>query len=537
MIGIWADILSSAVRRRRRDALSDRKDVFLAQDEADRTESHDSAKEDHKVKKRGRLEKSPAEIQEIKERTIDLIASSQCNTQNFIIFDALKDSADKVVDKLTKALSVATHESTSMIGFAETESERLSYAWELYILFKHNAKIQGRYARGLHYLSTFIALCTTMFAVVLTASKLDDSETDTSSMYQFSESIDIDNSGQQFLGLATSVLPIVATFVISLVSKFAPQRRSNMLEAAAAHIRCEIYRYRCRINEYGRRAKSEVIERLLNPTLREMRNQGSREDHDVQQQDYVKSRSGGQEAFAEVIQQINNDLMTGDVKMGSLKRPPGDAFKGLAKTLFPAQEIKSAAKAKSRDITDIRDETIASALELKNHSDYEFLHAKAIEEDMQYDDGISVISGEHYILFRLSPMISKLNEDAPVLERWYEIYQTFVFFGTMCAGIVALLGFRAWVPLVIAVVAGVESIAAFEQISAKLMGVNGSLGHLKSLKIWWQSLSKMEKRNAKNKIHLVQATEDAIHLSKAYLGVGSVRLRPVDSEDENEKER
>eukprot|EP00747_Dinoflagellata_sp_TGD_P224711 gnl/TRDRNA2_/TRDRNA2_97516_c1_seq1.p1 gnl/TRDRNA2_/TRDRNA2_97516_c1~~gnl/TRDRNA2_/TRDRNA2_97516_c1_seq1.p1 ORF type:complete len:241 (-),score=48.54 gnl/TRDRNA2_/TRDRNA2_97516_c1_seq1:180-866(-) len=212
--------------------------------------------------------------------------------------------------------------------------------------------------------------------------------------------------------------------------------------------------------------------------------------------------------------------MSGDAKLGSLQKPPSSAFQRLTDSLFPPKDLR-----KALGDTGNKTALLQRNLEQAQHSDYTLMTALTAEDDIEFDNGILNVSAEQYIAFRLMPAITELNHAAPNAEWQYHIYQTVMFFGTMVTGLLAVVGLRAWVPLVIAFLASVESIAQFEQVGPRLLGINGALTTLKNLKIWWLRLSRMEKRMAQNKMHLVEGTEDAIAASIAVYAQGMVRSR------------
>jgi len=243
--------------------------------------------------------------------------------------------------------------------------------------------------------------------------------------------------------------------------------------------------------------------------------------------------------FAETMGGIHNEMMSGEARMSSLQKPPADAFDRLVQTFF--SQSHTAVQQGLQAPTNASDDSgriplLGRALEFQEHSDYTMISAQALEDDIEFDDGLSIISAENYILFRLGPQIKEYSELAPWLEWGYWTYQVTIFLGTMFTGMLGLLGLRTWVPLVIAFLATVETVAQFEMVSPRLAAVNAALVHLKGLKIWWQSLSKMEKRNARNKVYLVEATEDAIGAVHAVWGQGNIPTRKKDGNGDQDSE-
>eukprot|EP00747_Dinoflagellata_sp_TGD_P183169 gnl/TRDRNA2_/TRDRNA2_37889_c0_seq1.p1 gnl/TRDRNA2_/TRDRNA2_37889_c0~~gnl/TRDRNA2_/TRDRNA2_37889_c0_seq1.p1 ORF type:complete len:652 (+),score=90.68 gnl/TRDRNA2_/TRDRNA2_37889_c0_seq1:43-1956(+) len=501
--GLWADVLSTAVRRRR--------SKMGPQDKQDTTKA-DDIDEDQVIKKQ---EGEDVRVSSLLDRAHQQLKTSR-NLHNFIIFDANKDTGEKVVDQLTKALSIASGEDTLETGFAQTERDRLLYAWELYLLFNHNAQRQWRRARLLQYAISLLSFLTTASAVLSTVSNLSSEDPSA----HLSQGVAFAATVQTGISIACSMLPIVSTFLISTSSKFNFTRRFAALFVSAQRVRSEIYRYRARVGEYGRHTQNATIQRLMDSIQK---------DGKPNREGQMKEPMTGRELFAETVTSLQNELMSSELKLASLKRPPRSSFDRLAQELFPAKLTQNDGQAGHRPL-------LGRALEGHDHSDFMLLTAQMREEDLQFDDGMSCIGAELYILFRMGPKIKELNEKAPWLERLYFTYQMFMLFGTMASGVMAIMGLRAWVPLVVALVATVESVAQFEEVSARLIGVNTALSNLKNLKIWWQSLSQMERRMGANKTYLVETSEDALALEYAVFAQGLLKKRRPE-EDGGEKDK
>ena len=98
-------------------------------------------------------------------------------TSSFLVFDALKDTPDRVIERLTSALVLNGGDDVKEMGFQETKQPRLQYAWELCLLFRHNAELVESKARWVQRLITLAAFLTAFCAVLLNASneaRLDD---------------------------------------------------------------------------------------------------------------------------------------------------------------------------------------------------------------------------------------------------------------------------------------------------------------------------------------------------------------------------
>eukprot|EP00747_Dinoflagellata_sp_TGD_P091073 gnl/TRDRNA2_/TRDRNA2_164931_c5_seq1.p1 gnl/TRDRNA2_/TRDRNA2_164931_c5~~gnl/TRDRNA2_/TRDRNA2_164931_c5_seq1.p1 ORF type:complete len:155 (+),score=25.92 gnl/TRDRNA2_/TRDRNA2_164931_c5_seq1:50-466(+) len=137
----------------------------------------------------------------------------------------------------------------------------------------------------------------------------------------------------------------------------------------------------------------------------------------------------------------------------------------------------------------------------------------------------------------MTPAIKSLSERMPVLDRNWSIVQLVILLGTLVSAVLGILSLQTWIPMTVAMVAGIESIAQFEQTSSQLTGANASLAQLKKLRIWWQSLSMVEKRMPTNKTQLVEEAEEAIEGEVAAWTQGLLRrMKRVTKQQENEAE-
>ena len=88
-----------------------------------------------------------------------------------------------------------------------------------------------------------------------------------------------------------------------------------------------------------------------------------------------------------------------------------------------------------------------------------------------------------------------------------------------------------------ATVACIESLSSFDQTSARLEGANGALTRLKTLRIWWQSLSRTQQKMPQNKETLIVASEEAIEAEVGAWTQGMLRKKTkVDAAEEEEEE-
>jgi len=94
------------------------------------------------------------------------------------------------------------------------------------------------------------------------------------------------------------------------------------------------------------------------------------------------------------------------------------------------------------------------------------------------------------------------------------------------------------VPLVVSSTTAVVAVQSFEQLSPRVRNLNAAVAALKSLRIWWQSLSMVEKRMPTNKNHLISVTEGTVDVEvSAWMKSTTSSRRKPDGEQAEEGEK
>ena len=462
-------------------------------------------------------------------------------SSSFLIFDAVKDSSDRVIEKLTTALATVGGDEMREMGFAQTEQERLKYAWELCVLFRHNAAALQWKARKLQILITLAAFVTTLCAVLLTASNGSQAgdcsaaaAANDEAGFKLDGFVTISSGWQDFLSLACAVVPMLSAFLLALGHKFAYTKRWATITVAAERVCSEIYLYRARVGDYQQRTKNAKLVALVK-ARQDATNSGGRDPKTKadSEQDQTQPKLTTRESFHENLQALQTELMGSEVKMASMHKPPANAAKLLRNQLYPFGETTGVEPSGAADAAAARNDL--NLLE-EGLSDFSLLGTAMHVDGNVIDDGIGLISAEDYIKFRLLPAISRLNDTIPRQERWYNLSQTLILLATMLASVSGVIGLHVWIPAVAALVAVVESLSHFDQTAARLAGANGALTQLKNLRLWWQSLSRTQQSLPHNKAQLVESSEDAILSELGAWTQGILRKKKkVDAAKEDEE--
>jgi hypothetical protein len=462
-------------------------------------------------------------------------------TDQFLILNPAKDSVEKVINKLTLVLSTVQDAEMMEVGYSKAEQNRILYAWEMFALFKYNAAVFRQKARLYFYTGTCISFLLTCMSITWETLKSSEGEVNSLFPQPLGHQIELH---KHIVRLFLYIFPIVAGFFLTLNSRFNPVGKFTALESGAVRIRSVIYQYRCRVGAYmpikgANLDTSELVEDLCdkpNPNAA------------VEVRDATRKRKKKQDSrpkdvsrrvlFSEELERINQSATGADIQSDSLKNPPTSLGDLIPSILYNSNTVreqhqtycerlrsrlaacssccnrkKSNASRTSAVTPYTRLNENAEALMdeanrvwSKAGGDY-YANPHMLEDDFLLDDGLAVITAEDYMFFRFLPLVQHHTQRSVVLTKRVQVLQVFQFLLTALLAGAAPLGFERWVPVFVALITLITGTLEFENYPAQLRNVNQSLECLKNLRIWWQSLSMVERRMPKNKEALVLGAE------------------------------
>jgi hypothetical protein len=218
-----------------------------------------------------------AKLQEVVERMqggsyTAMEMPAQVNPSHFMIFDAITDMPDKVIEKLTSALASSSAEGMHEMGFAATEMARMQYAWELCALFRYNATLLENRARFMHFMVTFVGFSVTITAVLLSAGNelcqdpadyYELQENDPDMIWQVQECIELSPWFHTSMALGCTIVPMISAFLLALSQKFNYATRWAQMTVAGERVCSEIYLYRTRVGDYKSSKKNAKLAALF----------------------------------------------------------------------------------------------------------------------------------------------------------------------------------------------------------------------------------------------------------------------------------
>jgi hypothetical protein len=453
----------------------------------------------------------------------------------FLILNPAKDSVEKVINKLTLVLSSVQDAEMMEVGYHRAEQTRIMYAWELYALFRHNAKRFRLRARILHYILVMISLAVTFISVVSVG--VDHAARDC----YFDDEMNIlgfdllpfasDNRGH--LELALIVLPVFNAFFLTVVSRFNPLGKWVHLESGAVKVRSEIYRYRARVVDYMPRATANVdieerVEELCDTPdpLQGMVSVKKKQKKEAAA--FARPVISRRAIFSHQLEKYNSDAIGSDLRSDTLEAPTFSEIKAVQESLYDSRRTAEAFRTHQfwqQGLCQGFMNMVCCCCRRNpaSHSNYTDMHVQeemwdewgtdymgnpnVLEDDYLRDDGVQVITAEDYNHFRLLPLIHHYNRRSVRLTTLATRAQISIFFLTGLMSTASMLGSARWVPVLVAGMTAISSTMEFENIYTQLRNVNQSLQVLKNLRIWWQSLSMVERRMPHNKEILVAGTE------------------------------
>jgi hypothetical protein len=464
----------------------------------------------------------------------------------FLILNPAKDSVEKVINKLTLVLSTVQDAEMMEVGYSKAEQNRILYAWEMFALFTYNAGLFRQKARIYFYTGMCISFLLTCMSITWEMLESGRSEIDSHFPQPFASQLELH---KRLIRMCLYVFPIVTGFFLTMNSRFNPVGKFTALESGAVHIRSVIYQYRCRVGAYmpikgANLDTSELVEDLCDKPD---------PNAAVEVLDATRKRKKKQEAcrpkdisrrvlFSEELERINQDSTGADIQSDTLKHPPISLGDLISKILYNSNTVREQSQThcekfwnwltacstccKRKKSNASRTSVVTPYARLNENAEAlmdetnRLVWSKAggdyhanpymLEDDFLLDDGLSVITAEDYMFFRFLPLVQHHTQRSAVLTERVQILQVFQFFLTALLAGSAPLGFERWVPAFVALITFITGTLEFENYPAQLRNVNQSLECLKNLRIWWQSLSMVERRMPKNKEALVLGAEATV---------------------------
>jgi hypothetical protein len=123
------------------------------------------------------------------------------------------------------------------------------------------------------------------------------------------------------------------------------------------------------------------------------------------------------------------------------------------------------------------------------------------------DDGLSGLTPDRYIKFRLDDQRAYYRLRATEWNRKLKVYQSLIIIASGIGALLAAINLELWLPLATALGAAFALYLEYMQVVNTLTKYNQAATNLEDVKQWWTALSEPEKKEQENFNKLVEATE------------------------------
>jgi hypothetical protein len=126
------------------------------------------------------------------------------------------------------------------------------------------------------------------------------------------------------------------------------------------------------------------------------------------------------------------------------------------------------------------------------------------------DDGLSILTPDQYIVFRLENQLDFYQHRALKLEKQLRRFQWLIIIAGFTGTVLAAIGLEIWIALTIALVTAFTTYLEYQQVEHTLMKYNQGATDLANVRTWWLAMSAEEQAIQENIDKLVSHTEKIV---------------------------
>eukprot|EP00929_Paragymnodinium_shiwhaense_P091428 TRINITY_DN51399_c0_g1_i1.p1 TRINITY_DN51399_c0_g1~~TRINITY_DN51399_c0_g1_i1.p1 ORF type:complete len:1068 (-),score=194.44 TRINITY_DN51399_c0_g1_i1:73-3276(-) len=423
----------------------------------------------------------------------------------FIILDAANDRSEEIIDKIMRCVDIVEDEDMQQLGAQNLERERLLTAWNMHLTFYGKSRWYAWYARLLQYPLIVSAFLTTVFGVFHIAEEHDlIGSTTTLGVVADGEVTDSDEQ------LLIAVLPIFASFLLTVDSAFSPSAKWLKLKIAAERVKSEIYTYRTRVGDYAptmlKEGPWQKLQQKVNTALRiksaplKLSVDTRPADADAEPSQRASPdtpQATRSERFAAFLKDVQSDLVKSEFKEAVIKLRPEADVKAFLHTL------QSNNRGGGHYFCCSRRPRLGKLLSPEKTT------CGKLGGGHAQSPCLDSLSTQQYLKERLDPLLDKIDVDAPKMARGAMVCKVMVFTATAACSVVALLKRHMWVPITTAFATALMAAMKFEELDARLERMNLCKCELHNTKVYWESRTLFQKRLYETKQFVVDSTEHA----------------------------
>ena len=146
-----------------------------------------------------------------------------------------------------------------------------------------------------------------------------------------------------------------------------------------------------------------------------------------------------------------------------------------------------------------------------------------------WDDHQSPCTPEEYLQLRVLPRLQFYQGRLPTYQRLAGLWESLLLASSICGVVLSFFQEARWSPIPIAVTICITAYAEFHDTERKLVRYSEAISRVDSVKMWWDSLSNVEKVSLACVTTLVSTCEDAFADEREAWGSSSVVSAEMDA--------
>eukprot|EP00933_Yihiella_yeosuensis_P032101 TRINITY_DN25686_c0_g2_i1.p1 TRINITY_DN25686_c0_g2~~TRINITY_DN25686_c0_g2_i1.p1 ORF type:complete len:808 (+),score=128.83 TRINITY_DN25686_c0_g2_i1:45-2468(+) len=409
-------------------------------------------------------------------RIIDLVCERPSYFDHtFLIVDALVDTTDQVIQKVSKSFSSRALHAMEM-GAGSADQNLITEAWRLHrMLTASAAKLQT--------CSNLLVFLTAMFtfigSVVAVLSLVFDD------WQGFLQSVTGMSTVQvaELLDTLSIAAPALATVFAGLIVAFQNGAKAISLRTTATKVVAEIFKFRMRVGEYSISANVQPI----NEAMLE-----------------------NEEATAE--QELNESVRlyrTRDLFQKNLRELAGNMGTGIVTEA--AMEYSEFDEGRKQDMTThVELSLYGKILDKKEKRDLDDGAEPLLDMDAFDAEHLSCMSCQTYVGSRVRPLLQLYMKERARISCFDTTWTVLLLILTTMATVLAAVNMHVWVPVLYALSAFLKTFQDYSCWSARQTAMATAISELMSLQSFWASLSTVDKGLPATRQRLVEVTETAV---------------------------
>ena len=437
--------------------------------------------------------------------------------RTIVACDLVNDSAEDVLETLTSCFAGGAG-GVPELGLGNAEQNVVIVAWKRYLSLFVNARRFSRWSVVLQYVLLILALLTTISSVLFSLFESQGAVERAVAAAKNSEEGEEHwtTEATTILQSAVIVLPLVSALGTTIKSRLRSNDKYARCLVAASEISSEIYKFRCRTLDYDLSRSAEKDEN----------------GEDKKAESSKTAEQLKRDLFAERVQNIYANAMTGEVQSGGALRADGvltanienprerAAFLDKLREHLAKHTFGQRRKDRQKILEDFFKQKPDAAKRAGVRSDPDAQRSLVGARSVEPDDLATSLSIETYVEYRVRPYVSHLEKVAPQLARKLQVLEILVFLANSAGAILALIvvgtiSLANFVAVSVAIASTLSSIIEFHNLQARVTATNGALREMHNLLVWWAALSMVDRRTSYTKHRVVSTLERCMLLTVA----------------------